>query len=327
MPYTVEVEWASAHELVNSLDTFLMFHKYGKTLELGSGWAATVRKRGGKALSDALSPGAVVVGGVDLLVLQSPAKDSVDATMKWLGDLTPDGIYRMVLPHVIEPGRPRPAPTRQEQDDVPVGKAVSQVGALVVNWGSVVNLLTIWNEVYFRTVDPRVLEGLSDDAELKRGLIGKMAPEDLVEMATFGVRLDPTDAPVRVILIPQYHFRPWNTHGLFQDTIVYHYPVDAVPPEPGQPSPALLRLTRALSDASRLRILRFLGADARSFTDVVKFSGLAKSTVHHHMMVLRAAGLVRTHVAYPSGDPDRYSLRPGALDIIGASLAGYLKEE
>ncbi len=99
---------------------------------------------------------------------------------------------------------------------------------------------------------------------------------------------------------------------------------DALPPVPGTPPPALLRLTHALSDESRLRILRYLAAGERSFTEVVREIGLAKSTVHHHLVALRAAGLVR--VRHDAANAVGYGLRADALDDLDARLTSFLHD-
>ena len=57
---------------------------------------------------------------------------------------------------------------------------------------------------------------------------------------------------------------------------------------------------------------------------MVQFSGLAKSTVHHHLVVLRSAGLVRVHAYQGGGLTDTYSLRPHALDDLDRRLRAFL---
>jgi DNA-binding transcriptional ArsR family regulator len=153
-----------------------------------------------------------------------------------------------------------------------------------------------------------------------------MAPEALVETATCGVHFMPRSGPELVLLVPQYHYRPWNLYDSYRGMRLFEYPAEALPAVPGEPPPGLLRLTGALSDESRLRILHFLAAGPRSFSDVVQVMGLAKSTVHHHMVVLRAAGLVRV---YDSGEKaaTSYSLRPGAVDQLRDMLHAYLPQE
>ena len=53
-----------------------------------------------------------------------------------------------------------------------------------------------------------------------------------------------------------------------------------------------LRLGRALADERRLLILRRLVAGEASLGELAETAGLAKSTAHHHLSQLRAAGLV-----------------------------------
>jgi DNA-binding transcriptional ArsR family regulator len=129
----------------------------------------------------------------------------------------------------------------------------------------------------------------------------------------------------RVLLVPQHHCRPINLYEHFKNMYVYGYPVDVFPVEPGAPPQALTRLTAALADSSRLRILRFLAGAPRTFTEVRKETGLAKSTVHHHLVTLRAAGLIR--VQDLADGSARYSLRPAALNLLGARLGAYIEED
>ena len=337
MPYSVEVDWAPAYELETSLLTLVFYRRYAKTLDIGDRWVARVREQGGKELADALASADGLYGGLDLLVWQCPDKGTVESTLGWLSGLTAGEVYERMVPHMPDvPQNKRPSAVtsggagyvesleaRTRMRNAPSGGGVADLAGVR---DRLVRLFMVWNRAYFQSVDPRVLAGLASDADSRRRLVGEIQPEDLIEDATCGVRLDPVNADVRVVLVPQYHLRPWNTYNVGRNLVFYHYPVDAVPPELGAPSPALLHLTRALSDENRLKMLRFLASGPRSFTEVAKFSGLAKSTVHHHMVALRAAGLVRMHVHF-GGGPDRYSLRPGALETMGASLVSYLKGE
>src|SRR5206468_3812303 len=150
------------------------------------------------------------------------------------------------------------------------------------------------------------------------------------EVATSGVHYIPEPLPAMILLVPQWHYRPWNTFSSFHAMRLIRYPVDALPPGPREPPSSLLRLTRVLSDESRLRILRFLAGGPRTFTDLVRLTGLSKSTVNHHMMTLRAAGLVRVTERGSEDKTQRkttYELRLRALDDLSGRLRGYLTEE
>ena len=82
--------------------------------------------------------------------------------------------------------------------------------------------------------------------------------------------------------------------------------------------PDLLTALKALSDASRLRIVGLL-ADGRRLAveQLAEALKLTPATVVHHLKKLREAGLVESHPRPPYMD---YSLRIGRLGEIGADL-------
>jgi DNA-binding transcriptional ArsR family regulator len=89
--------------------------------------------------------------------------------------------------------------------------------------------------------------------------------------------------------------------------------------------PDLLTALKALSDASRLRIVGLL-ADGRRMA-VEQLAAALKvtpATVVHHLRKLREAGLVESQPRPPYMD---YSLRLGRLSEIGASLHRIAREQ
>jgi len=81
-----------------------------------------------------------------------------------------------------------------------------------------------------------------------------------------------------------------------------------------------VQIYRALGDETRLRILRELvGGDCR-IADLAASLGLAKSTIHSHLALLRRTGLVKLTI----GADKRYGLRKGRPDL-NQLLAGYLE--
>ena len=73
----------------------------------------------------------------------------------------------------------------------------------------------------------------------------------------------------------------------------------------------------------QLRMLRFVADGPCTLTEMARFVGLSQPTVHHHLVQLRAAGLVRVH--FVVSGPSRYSLRPHALDQLNVQLGHYLQ--
>jgi DNA-binding transcriptional ArsR family regulator len=98
-----------------------------------------------------------------------------------------------------------------------------------------------------------------------------------------------------------------------------HYALDTQQEEDDENSPPveLMRMTRALADPSRVQLLKLITQAPKSFTEVVNISNLSKGTVHHHMMMLRAAGLIHIHI-HIHGNQERFSYRrEGILDLKG----------
>ncbi|MFV8830168.1 ArsR/SmtB family transcription factor [Alkalihalobacterium sp. APHAB7] len=159
------------------------------------------------------------------------------------------------------------------------------------NVKDVIPFLREWHEAYFSTIDDQILNNLRESVKKAFGLQQQLDARQLVEKLTNGVIL-PKESERNAILIPQYHYSPTILHEKTIHQYIYFYPVDAKPIEEGSPPIELMRTIRALSDENRIKILKYLAQGDRTFSDVQKFIGLAKSTVHHHLIVLRSAGLL-----------------------------------
>lgn len=301
--YRVEVDWAPAFELLISLGAFANKSEH-RLLDLGPEWIRELRRMLPGDFLRMLNARDVPFrdDAVDLLIHRCPEDRSAPGFLAWLADLSPGDIYELVAPEALQ-GWPLPPDLGAERD----------------RW---VALLDAWNGIYFKDIDPAILPGLEADASRTRAAVEEMPPEALVERATNGVQFCPEPLPETVLLVPQYHYRPWNVFSSFRSTKMIAYPVDALPAVRGEPSADLMHLTRALADESRLRILRDLAEGPRTFSEIARSTSLAKSTVHHHMVALRAAGLIRVRVT--GGKSDVYSLRPGAVERVGESLNAYL---
>jgi len=89
--------------------------------------------------------------------------------------------------------------------------------------------------------------------------------------------------------------------------------------------PNLLTALKALSDASRLRIVGLLADGRRMAVEQLAAAlELTPATVVHHLKKLREADLVESHARPPYMD---YSLRLGRLGEIGASLHRIEREQ
>ena len=81
--------------------------------------------------------------------------------------------------------------------------------------------------------------------------------------------------------------------------------------------PVLLETLKALSDASRLRIVGLLAARSYAVEELADALGLSAPTVAHHLKRLRSAGLVRSTARRPYVE---YSLAVDRLHEVGRML-------
>ncbi|MED4752774.1 winged helix-turn-helix domain-containing protein [Brevibacillus choshinensis] len=298
MALTLEIDFAPAHELASSFYAFT--HKSShKVLELGASWVKSVKNRLPENFLKEIANDPEVCD-LNLLVWACPGERTTEGFLTWLSGLSSGDLFDLFS---------------RWSDQVPAD--------LISKRDKLVWMLSEWNEQYFSQVDPAILTGLHQNAETMRSLIPLMTPIELMEKATNGFRLNPNDKLEKIILIPQYHFRPANTSSHYERLSFTKYPVDALPVGTDEPSPSLLRFTRGLSDENRLQILRFIAKTPQTFSDIVRFCGLSKGTVHYHLMLLRAAGLVRVSM---TGNTVEYSVRREALKDLNSQLTHYLVE-
>jgi DNA-binding transcriptional ArsR family regulator len=147
---------------------------------------------------------------------------------------------------------------------------------------------------------------------------------EIVLAATNGYELSDDPSIRRIVLLPSFWIRPWLVVGRRADaevlTTVVAEEFLILPPE--APSPALLKLFKALADESRLTLLRRLSSGPITLTEATAELDVAKATAHHHLSILRQAGLV---VIGGEGRGSRYTLRQDPPTVAAQALAGYLQ--
>ncbi|HEU0002756.1 MAG TPA: metalloregulator ArsR/SmtB family transcription factor [Ktedonobacteraceae bacterium] len=192
---------------------------------------------------------------------------------------------------------------------------------IVATKNMLLDILRRWYEEVFREQEPVVLPILARDVEARRALWATMSPEQLIETCT-GWEYVPEPGIKRVVLIPSYINRPYNSDAEHHGTRIFYFPVadESVVAGSNAPPVRLLRLAKALADERRLRILKKLSAESYTLQELADDFGVAKTTMHHHLITLRSAGLVRMRLS-----DKRYSLRPDVLDSLGDLLSMYLK--
>jgi DNA-binding transcriptional ArsR family regulator len=183
-------------------------------------------------------------------------------------------------------------------------------------------VLRAWEE-RFSAVEPRVAQMQARDVAARRADLERLPLEDFIERATNGYRWTPDAGVRRVHLVPSYFARPYNYVFAGEGWHLFAYPLaeTALDGDPAAVPQATIRLFKALGDASRMRILRYLTDGDLYLTEIAARMGLSKPTVKHHLAQLRAAGLV---TVTETGGLTYYSLRRDRVAEAGPDLARYL---
>lgn len=164
-----------------------------------------------------------------------------------------------------------------------------------------------------------------DAAHRRARIAAGEQPATVVLEATNGFALDDDPSVARVVIMPSFWLRPWIIVDQFVDarTLVVSTPVAdsfvALPPE--QPPPSLLKLSKALSDEGRLKLLRRMSSGPVSLGEATEHLGVTKATAHHHLSILRQAGLV---LMSGDGRATRYGLRLDPAEAAHDALAAYV---
>lgn len=180
---------------------------------------------------------------------------------------------------------------------------------------------TGWFDVVLHPDEPTTVRVLRRSARAARGLARRVPVEDLLDAVTRGIRYSPEPGIRRILLVPHVVSRPWSIFTEAGDTKIVCYGVAEAHVTGDAPPDPLVAAYKALGDETRLRILRRLSEGSATLQELTDLLGLAKSTVHGHLLVLRTAGLVVADVSKKTG----YTLRRETLAESAALLETYLE--
>jgi DNA-binding transcriptional ArsR family regulator len=178
-----------------------------------------------------------------------------------------------------------------------------------------------WHEAVLRPDERATARLLRGSARAARGLAEQLPPEQLIDTATQGIRYVPEPGIRRILLVPHVVSRPWSIFTEAGDTKIVCYGLAEAQVSGDAPPHPLVAAYKALGDDTRLRLLRRLADGPATLHELTELTGLAKSTVHGHLLVLRTGGLVVADVAKKTG----YRLRRETLAESAALLDSYLE--
>jgi DNA-binding transcriptional ArsR family regulator len=342
-PVTVDIDSGSAYELVLGL-RMLVDHEDPSSYAVGQKWFEDVRNRAGAdlvATIERYSGGHEILFGYLLaLVAETAIPRDVDAFLATLDRTSPGELRRVLLGSRLRTYRG--GVTDELIDAAAAGerRARRTLLAECQEWQRagydhalsldateakqlLVRACKGWFEAVLGPVEQETARALCRSVRAARALAERLPLEELVDSVTRGIRYSPEPGIERVLLVPHVVSRPWSIFTEAGATKIVCYGVAEthvtgdVPPDP------LVAAYKALADETRLRILRRLADGPATLQELTVLLGLAKSTVHGHLLVLRTAGLVLADMSKKAG----YTLRRETIVESAALLESYLGKE
>jgi DNA-binding transcriptional ArsR family regulator len=340
---SLQVEAGPSYEFLISLCSF-SFSAEQDTLESWPEWFDSVRTKASSRLLSALQRIGMQAGKMWVnfvgLATQPPATREVPALLERIESLSPIELRLYLLGYHVPAyqltvtqdvllraaeGDPTTKDRLLQDPSYFSGEAdpfLRPLLSLDVDQTRMVALeaLHLWYQEVFQPTEARVRAILERDAEQKRNLMGTVADERVIELAS-GIQYVAKPDIRQVFLIPQLAVRPWVLLCEHDDARLFCYPVaDESSADETDPPPRLLRLHKALADEKRLRMLRALTVSSATLQELADRFGLPKSTAHHHLAILRTAGLVRMSSELERRHSVRFEALPELCDLLNDYL-------
>lgn len=271
------------------------------------------------------------------LLLQSPAPHTAERCLALLADSEPEtfhlaalGMHRRQLRAMVSERQAIAAVRGDRAGRLALRQAAaSDQTVLTINrWllttasstvhGTAMALLEQWHE----TVRPgwqrdRLTSSLDREVRARRGEAKGTSAVEVIRTVTGGLVYAPGSSARRTVLAPAPSVHP-------AVIVVDDRACDLVVYPPGMSETAsrdqLLLMSRALGDDTRLRLLAALREGQHTATALAGRLGTPRTTLIHHLALLRSAGLIRTEVL---GNATYYTLRPDSPDALAAALRGF----
>jgi DNA-binding transcriptional ArsR family regulator len=163
------------------------------------------------------------------------------------------------------------------------------------------------------------------DVKAKERLFSRSSRAEGLRVATNGVELAALGWADEIVLVPTVALRPFIVPVEWRSTLLIMSSVadEAFDVDPEAPPRRLVQAAAALGDALRLRILHALTEGELTASELAEALGIERTSLHHHLGILRSAGLVG--VRAEGLQSWLYSVRLDGIDAATAALTGYLQ--
>lgn len=338
----MDVDWGTAYELLLGMRMFVDRDEDPTTYALGPVWFDRVREVAPDTLLetvDRYSGGHELLFGYLLALAAETAEPHDAAGLLETLEATPSAdLRRLLLGHRLLTYRGDVSTELISAAADGDGKAVRTLLERCGDWQRpayehalsldadeakelLLDACRAWHEIVLGPHERSTARALRRSARATHALSERLSLEDLVDTTTRGIRYSAEAGIKRVLLVPHVVSRPWAIFTEAGDTKIVCYGVAETHVSGDAPPDPLVDTYKALGDETRLRIIRRLAEGPATLHELTGLLGLAKSTVHGHLLVLRTGGIVVTDASKKSG----YALRRQSLAESAALLETYLE--
>ncbi len=188
-----------------------------------------------------------------------------------------------------------------------------------------VDLLERWQRLLLSDADEVTLSGrLHQHAATARSRLAETTGRGYLDDTVGGLHYAPAGLDhVLVIASPSVSPVVVVVDGR-SETVILHPPNAHGSPVADGPD-RLLELSRAIGDRTRMRLLARLRTGETTAVDLALALGAPRTTLLHHLAILRAAGVI--HVTVTPGNATVYRLRPEGFGELAAAAAAFIPTE
>lgn len=343
---SVESDGSSFYDLI--LTVWSAFGDEDTTsFELGSKWFAEVRSSTPADLAEEIEflggEGAHSWMALMGLVATAPHPHDIGAALAWLGRVDPVRLRWCLLDYTCAAKGADPAlierAARSDESALAElfpaesgeGEHFRRILALAQEdlRSRIVEALSRFRAEVYGRYEKEFSQATSRAAAAQRALARENDPHKIIEAVTNGLDYRIPPGVAHVVLVPSVVLRPWAVIDRIGELLFVAYPVadEFIDADPDAPPSWVVKLHKALGDERRLRILRRVAQEPTGLDELSEMLGLTKSTVHHHVGLLRAAGLVRVQVGDDAPAKGLYTLRPTVLAEARKTLDHYLRTD
>lgn len=353
----IEVDGAVSYEVILTIwNAFTAKHE-GENLDLGMDWIANIVA----ATPDDLDSELRLLGGphcnvwLSLLGLTSiaPHPHDPESVFSWMAQLNPDRLRRWMLGYVGQQAADNDhaaGPSASLVEEATSGDADALLALLGAQMepevrdqfvelfaiepvefrDRLVAALRRFRKEVFISHEEEFGSAIGRAATAQRAMATRRdSAKEVIEQVTNGLDYEVPFGVTRVVLVPSVVLRPLSLIDRHREVLLVCYALadDFLINNPEAPPAWMVKFYKAMSDEKRLRILRRLSEGDTSLDELTTMLDISKSTVHHHITILRAAGLIRIQIRsnHEGKEAKCYGLRPQAFEDASAFLESYMR--